>query len=199
MRRRTTLLRLAAGLSLTVLVAVPAGAQQRGAAALQLPDSIGNTAHAAGAEASAAAAASELDPIELTPEQEERARHLESIMKCPVCRSQSVRSSDSFMANDMQRKIRELVSEGVSNEEIVAYFTARYGDWILLEPPKRGFTWAAWLLPFAVVVAGAIGVFAAARKWSRRPKSEGGTASVESPPPESPYLDRLERELEESE
>lgn len=182
-----------------ILLAAPSSAQQQGAAALEVPDSLGNTAHAAGAEASAAAEASELEPIELTPEQEERARRLEGIMKCPVCRSQSVRSSDSFMAKDMQRKIRELVSEGESDEEIVAYFTERYGDWILLSPPKSGFTWAAWLLPFAVVLAGAIGLVVAARRWSRRPKNEGGTASVESPPPESPYLDRLERELEESE
>lgn len=178
------------------LLAVPAAAQERGAAALE-PS--GNTAHAAGAEASAAAAATELAPIELTAEQEERARTLESAMKCPVCRSQSVRSSDSFMAKDMQRKIRELVSEGASDDEIVAYFTARYGDWILLAPPKRGFTWAAWVLPFVVVLAGGAGVFVAARRWRRRPPNEGGTAPVESPSPGSPYLDRLERELEESE
>lgn len=196
MRRLATALAL---VTAQALLAPPAVAQQRGAAALEVPDSVGNTAHAAGAEASTAAAAAELEPIVLTPDQEDRVRHLESMMKCPVCRSQSVRSSDSFMAKDMQRKIRELVSEGASDEEIVAYFTARYGDWILLAPPKRGFTWAAWLLPFAVVLAGGIGLFVATRRWRRRSKKEGGTASVESPPPESPYLDRLERELEESE
>lgn len=178
------------------LLAVPAPAQERGEAALE-PS--GNTAHAAGAEESAAAAVTGLAPIELTAAQEERARRLESTMKCPVCRSQSVRSSDSFMAKDMQRKIRELVSEGASDDEILAYFTARYGEWILLAPPKRGFTWAAWLMPFAVVVAGGVGVVIAARRWRRRPRDESGTAPVESPSPESPYLDRLERELEESE
>lgn len=184
------------GLALLAL-ASPAAAQQRGAEALA-PE--GNTAHAAGSDAAAAAAEQELRPIALTESQEARARQLESMMKCPVCRSQSVRSSDSFMAKDMQRKIRELIAEGASDEEIVAYFTARYGDWILLAPPKRGFNWAAWLLPFAVVAAGAVGVFVAARRWTGRPREdEGGAAAVESPPQESPYLDRLERELEESE
>lgn len=190
-----------AGLALALLAAAPLAAQQRGAEALAPRESLdANTAHAAGADAAAAAAQQELAPIALTPAQEERARGLESMMKCPVCRSQSVRSSDSFMAKDMQRKIRELIAEGSSDEEIVAYFTARYGDWILLAPPKRGFNWAAWLLPFAVVAAGAVGLFLATRRWTGRPREdEGGTAPVESPPQESPYLDRLERELEESE
>lgn len=188
-----------AALALALLVAaVPAVGQERGAAAMGEP---GSTAERAPADAAEAAVEAGLPPITLTPEQEERARGLESMFKCPVCRSQSVRSSDSFMAKDMQRKIREMIAGGSSDQEIVDYFTARYGDWILLAPPKRGFNWAAWLLPFAVVAAGAVGLFVAARRRSGRPREEAdpGAAAVESPPRESPYLDRLERELEESE
>jgi cytochrome c-type biogenesis protein CcmH len=133
--------------------------------------------------------------IELTPEQEARARELEGAFRCPVCRSQSIRQSRSFMAEDMKRRIRELVAEGRTDEEVRDFFVERYGTWILLEPPKTGFNLAAWLLPGAAVLAGAIGVVLAARRWASRSPAR---ATVE-PPSASPYLDRLERELEETE
>ncbi|HET6343200.1 MAG TPA: cytochrome c-type biogenesis protein [Gemmatimonadota bacterium] len=134
-------------------------------------------------------------PIALTPAQEARAREIEGALRCPVCRSQSIRQSRSFMAEDMKRRIRELIVEGRSDEEIRAFFVERYGTWILLEPPKSGFNLAAWLLPGAAVLAGAVGLVLAARRWASRSPAR---RSVE-PPPESPYLDRLERELEETE
>lgn len=134
-------------------------------------------------------------PLTLTPEQEARAREIEGALRCPVCRSQSIRQSRSFMAEDMKRRIRELIAEGRSDDEIHDFFVERYGPWILLDPPKRGFNLAAWLLPGAAVVAGAVGLVLAARRWASRSPAR---ASVE-PPPASPYLDRLERELEETE
>ncbi|MGH7544460.1 MAG: cytochrome c-type biogenesis protein, partial [Gemmatimonadota bacterium] len=88
-----------------------------------------------------------------------------------------------------------LIAQGRSDEEIRAFFVERYGTWILLEPPKRGFNLAAWLLPGAAVLAGAVGLVFAARRWASRSPAR---TNVE-PPPESPYLDRLERELEETE
>ena len=134
-------------------------------------------------------------PVTLTPAEEARAREIEGALRCPVCRSQSIRQSRSFMAEDMKRRIRELVAEGRTNEEIRDFFVERYGSWILLEPPKTGFNLAAWLLPGAAVLAGAVGLVVAARRWASRSPTR---ASME-PPPESPYLDRLERELEETE
>ena len=67
-------------------------------------------------------------PIALTREQEELAAEIESELKCPVCRSQSVRTSRSFMAADMSRQVRRMVAEGKSKEEIREYFVSRYGD-----------------------------------------------------------------------
>ena len=134
-------------------------------------------------------------PVTLTPEQEARVRELEGVFRCPVCRSQSIRQSRSFMAEDMKRRIRELVAEGRSNEEIRAFFVERYGTWILLEPPKTGFNLAAWFLPGAAVLAGALGLVFAARRWASRSPARTNM----EPPPKSPYLDRLERELKETE
>lgn len=134
-------------------------------------------------------------PVALTPEQEELAAEIESMLKCPVCRSQSVRTSRSFMAEDMSRRVRQMVAEGKSKEEIREYFVARYGDYIVLAPRKEGFTWTVWLLPFALVLGGAVTIVAVARRWHGRPPP---------PPPPAPssantYMQRLERELEETE
>ena len=134
------------------------------------------------------------EPVVLTPDQEARARGLEGQLRCPVCRSQSIRQSRSFMAEDMKRRIRELVAEGRSDEEIRGFFVERYGPWILLEPPRRGFHLTAWILPAAAVLFGAAGLILAARRWTR----DSPRKNVE-PPPESPYLEQLERELEETE
>lgn len=134
-------------------------------------------------------------PVPLTPEQEELAAEIESMLKCPVCRSQSVRTSRSFMAEDMSRRVRQMVAEGKSKEEIREYFVARYGDYIVLAPRKEGFTWTVWLLPFALVLGGAVTIVAVARRWR-------GTPPTPPPPARSSadtYMQRLERELEETE
>jgi cytochrome c-type biogenesis protein CcmH len=134
-------------------------------------------------------------PVALTPEQEELAAEIESMLKCPVCRSQSVRTSRSFMAEDMSRRIRQMVAEGKSKEEIREYFVARYGDYIVLAPRKEGFTWTVWLLPFALVLGGAVTIVAVARRWRGKPPS----APPPAPSSASTYMQRLERELEETE
>jgi cytochrome c-type biogenesis protein CcmH len=90
----------------------------------------------------------------LSDADEGRARGLEARLKCPVCRTQSVLESTSFMALEMRAKIRELIAAGRSDGEILDYFSDRYGDYILLEPRKAGFALSAYLLP-AVAVLGA--------------------------------------------
>jgi cytochrome c-type biogenesis protein CcmH len=92
---------------------------------------------------------------------EARARALEGRLKCPVCRTQSVLESTSFMALEMRAKIRELIAAGRSDGEILDYFADRYGDYILLEPRKRGFALSAYALPAAAVLLGAAGILAA--------------------------------------
>lgn len=136
-----------------------------------------------------------LPPVSLTPEQEARARVLEGELRCPVCRSQSIRQSRSFMADDMRRRTRQMIAEGRSDEEVRQYFVDRYGTWVLLTPPKRGFNLAAYLLPGVVILVGAVGLALAARRRSRAAVEQESTKA----PPPSPQLARLERELEEIE
>jgi cytochrome c-type biogenesis protein CcmH len=147
------------------------------------------------ADGQEAAPAGELEPVALTAAQEELAEEIESELKCPVCRSQSVRTSRSFMAQDMSRRVRQMVAEGKSKEEIREYFVARYGDYIVLSPRKEGFAWTVWLLPFALVLGGAAAIVAVARRWKARPP----LAAPAPPSSTSTYTQRLERELKETE
>ena len=133
-------------------------------------------------------------PVVPTPEQEELAA-IESELKCPVCRSQSVRTSRSFMAEDMSRRVRQMVAEGSRREEIRDYFVARYGDYIVLAPRKEGFGWTVWLLPFALVLGGAATIVAITRRWKARPPPAAPTPPSSS----STWMQKLERELKETE
>jgi cytochrome c-type biogenesis protein CcmH len=88
-------------------------------------------------------------------------------LRCPVCRAESAADSDASTSVEFRDIIRELLAEGHSREEILAYFTARYGDWILLEPPRRGIHLVVWVLPVLAVLAGValLGFFV--RRWTR--------------------------------
>lgn len=144
-------------------------------------------------------AQTEAETTSLAPAQEARALALESDLRCPVCRSQSIRQSRSFMAEDMKRRLRELIQAGQTDAEIRAYFVARYGEWILLTPPRSGFNLAAYL-PLVAVAGGAFALVWIARRWRRswQDAADGGSAARPAPPPASPRLTRLEREIEET-
>jgi len=70
----------------------------------------------------------------LPPQLEERAQRLMKMIRCPVCESQSVADSTSFLANEIRDRIRTFLSQGKSDGEILNYFRERYGDEILLLP-----------------------------------------------------------------
>lgn len=119
-------------------------------------------------------------PVVLTAAQEKRFERLESRLKCPVCRTQSVRESSSFMALEMRARIGELIAAGRTDDEILAYFVERYGDYILLEPRKEGFGLSAYVLPLlAVIVGGALLLVTIVRR-RREPDPAAGEGSEPS-------------------
>jgi cytochrome c-type biogenesis protein CcmH len=85
----------------------------------------------------------------------DRVAELEGQLRCPVCKSVSIADSPSETAVAMRRTVAEQVAAGRSDAEILDYFQARYGEWVLLDPPARGR--GVWLLvlPAAVAVVGA--------------------------------------------
>ena len=84
----------------------------------------------------------------------ERADALAAELRCPDCQGLAVADSPTGSAQEIRRQIRELVADGATDEEVRAYFVARYGEWILLAPSAP----IVWLIPFAVVLAAAAGL-----------------------------------------
>jgi cytochrome c-type biogenesis protein CcmH len=84
--------------------------------------------------------------VELNREVFEIAREL----RCPTCRAEGVAESSAPISIEMRNIIAEQLAEGKSREEILAFFQARYGDWILLEPPRRGLHLIVWIMPVAI-------------------------------------------------
>lgn len=93
-------------------------------------------------------------------------------LRCPVCVSESVADSSAPLAQQMRQLIQQQLEEGRSEAEIFSYFRSRYGDWIMLDPPKRGVHLLVWLLPVAAVLVGVTGLTFAVRRWLARSKEE---------------------------
>jgi cytochrome c-type biogenesis protein CcmH len=105
----------------------------------------------------------------LTPAQEARAVSVGSQLRCLVCQNESVEESNAALAADLRRVIREQIAAGRTNHQIMQWMTARYGDFIRLDPPFNRLTLLLWSVP---VLAPAIGLglaFAAFRHRQPRP------------------------------
>jgi cytochrome c-type biogenesis protein CcmH len=121
---------------------------------------------------------------------EDRVREIASELRCVVCQNLSVADSPSDLAKEMRNLVREQVELGKDRQQVMEYFVSRYGDYVLLSPPKRGFNLLVWGLPFLAIAAGAGGVYLVARRWTLQ--------SEEPRPPADPaYAERVRRELEE--
>jgi cytochrome c-type biogenesis protein CcmH len=82
----------------------------------------------------------------------DRSRALAAELRCPDCQGLSVADSPTRTAQEMRRQIDGLVAGGATDDEVRAHFTSRYGEWILLAPSGP----VLWLLPFVVVLGGAV-------------------------------------------
>lgn len=97
---------------------------------------------------------------------EQRVFEIGRDLRCPVCTSESVADSNAEIAVQMRDIIQQKLEEGESEAQIKAYFQASYGDWILLEPPKRGIHLLVWLLPTLVGLAGVTTLILLIKRWT---------------------------------
>ena len=102
---------------------------------------------------------------------EQTVHDVASQLRCVVCQSLSVADSPSETANQMRAIIRERLAAGDNPEQVRAYFVEKYGDWILLSPPKSGFTLLVWVVPFVGLGIGLVLVAIVVRRWSRAPQA----------------------------
>lgn len=140
------------------------------------------------------------DPLD--PAREARVQQLGKQLRCAVCQGVSIADSPASMARAQLDKVRELVEQGRSDEEIRQYFVARYGEWVLLAPPAHGANLIVWFGPGLIVLGGAFFIWKFVRDSARSPEPKPAAASAatspSSPtaPPADPYLDAVRAELE---
>ncbi|WP_219418039.1 cytochrome c-type biogenesis protein [Pseudonocardia nigra] len=109
----------------------------------------------------------------------DRVQELSERLRCPVCKSVSIAESPSETAAAMRQAVTEQVAAGRTDEEIVDYFRARYGDWALLDPPRRGTTLLVWLVPLGAAAVGALLVMTRVRRRPEMPDEELPAATRE--------------------
>jgi len=88
------------------------------------------------------------------PVLEKRMIGLAENLRCLVCQNESLASSHAELAEDLRREVREQMSKGKSDQEIIDYLVARYGDFVLYKPPVKSYTVLLWFGPFALLLAG---------------------------------------------
>jgi cytochrome c-type biogenesis protein CcmH len=92
-------------------------------------------------------------------------------LRCPVCTSESVGDSSSSVAIEMRNIIQDQLEQGKSKTEILAFFQERYGDWIMLEPPKRGIHLLVWVLPVIASLIGLGLLFTMLKRWTKKSRA----------------------------
>jgi cytochrome c-type biogenesis protein CcmH len=122
------------GFAVSLTAALPAPAQTP-------PPMDGDGPAAAGAEASGGATEIYVE------DPNDPAYIIGRLIRCPVCQGMSIADSPSEMAQSMMKQVRAMHADGSSREEIFAFFTKAYGDWVLLAPPAEGINWLVWVLP----------------------------------------------------
>lgn len=100
------------------------------------------------------ALAAEAPDMAKDPAIEKRMVGLAENLRCLVCQNESLASSHAELAEDLRREVRELIQKGMTDQEIKDYLVARYGDFVLYEPPVKSFTLLLWLGPFGLLLGG---------------------------------------------
>jgi cytochrome c-type biogenesis protein CcmH len=99
------------------------------------------------------------------PELDKRVAALAVELRCLVCQNQTLADSNAPLAVDLRNQIREQFKQGASEQDVIDFMVARYGDFVLYKPPFKASTLALWLGPFVLL---ALGVWALLRQIARR-------------------------------
>jgi cytochrome c-type biogenesis protein CcmH len=111
-----------------------------------------------------AALAVQPDEILADPTLEARARALSSELRCMVCQNQSIDDSDAPLARDLRILVRERLKAGDSDDKVLDFLTARYGEFVLLKPRFSERTAILWLAPVAILMIGGVAVILTLRR-----------------------------------
>jgi len=98
------------------------------------------------------------------PKLEARARELSRELRCMVCQNQSIDESEAPLARDLRLLVRERITKGDTDQQVLDFLVVRYGEFVLLKPPLESKTIILWALPPVALLAGAVGLFFAVRR-----------------------------------
>src|SRR5213080_1499042 len=99
------------------------------------------------------ALAKEAKPAE-DPQIAQRMKALTEQLRCLVCQNETLADSHADLAEDLRKEIREQMKAGKSDQEIIAFLTQRYGDFVLYKPPVKPTTYLLWFGPFVMLAGG---------------------------------------------
>ena len=123
--------------------------------------------------------------------EEQHFKDLIEEIRCLVCQNQSLADSDAELAHDLRAEVYDMIQAGNNDEEIVTFLVARYGDFVLYNPPVKPSTWLIWFGPFVLLLIAAILLVRALRRQKNTPATAISTeerarldAILGSTPPE---------------
>jgi cytochrome c-type biogenesis protein CcmH len=101
------------------------------------------------------------------PALESRAREVSKQLRCVQCQNETIDESNAEIARDMRVLVRDRITAGETNEQVVEYMRSRYGDYVLLRPRFTAGTLALWIGPFALLLIGGFIVAARIKQGGR--------------------------------
>ena len=114
------------------------------------------------------ALAGEAAPLAANEAAEQHMLALTRNLRCLVCADESLAASQASLARDLRAQVLQMVERGETDQQIISYLVARYGDYVRFKPPVDAETWALWYGPFALLALGlAVLVFNIRRRGSR--------------------------------
>jgi cytochrome c-type biogenesis protein CcmH len=116
-------------------------------------------------------------------------------MYCPVCPNTPLDVCETKACEDWRAQIRDQLSQGWTDQQIIDYFVAQYGQRVLAEPQRKGFTSLVWFLPLIVVLVGIGVVYEILRNW--RKQKPVPVVPVSTPQIPDAILKKIEREIQE--
>ena len=103
---------------------------------------------------------------------EEHFKDLIEELRCLVCQNQSLADSDAELAHDLRAEVYDMIQAGKSDEEIVEFLVARYGDFVLYDPPLKPSTYLIWFGPFVLLLIAALLLLRSIRRQQQVPAAE---------------------------
>jgi cytochrome c-type biogenesis protein CcmH len=108
--------------------------------------------------------AQEARPLAENPAVEDRLKKLAVELRCLVCQNQTLADSNAPLAEDLRREVREMIAKNMTDDQIVEFLVARYGDFVRYRPPFKLATVLLWAGPFLLLVIGGAAMLISLRR-----------------------------------